>query len=594
MKRRKITAILLFMLPAAFPQAAPAAQQGSAFAQARAEADAGRFERAGEIYRQVLQAYPDDPKALGGLADALEAQGHWREAIPFLSRLVELEPKNSARLFQLAKMKSWHEETRLEAAQLFARALKSDPDNDEILASYAEMLSWSRSSRPQARAYFELALQKNPRNLRAIAGKAQLLAWNGEPNQALALYDQVLDLDPANVPALRGKAEIMNWKGRFLEASVLAQRARAAAPSDEQTTLELARAYVGLHKFAEAQQVIAGVDGGQNPDILDVRHEVQRGLGTYVESRYAFREEPTSATSSNVEFHRLDLAVSTPVGPGNRLTFLYQPTLYNNFQQGFNSNYFGAALDSSFSDRLSSHAYVGAQMFQNAPVNVEGAAGLSFKPISSTLLKFSFQRQPVEESLLSIRGQNSGGAFFGQVYSNLADVGISYDNAAHKMDFALDYTGGAYTGRNLDINRRFSVDAQIGKALHSDQPYVRFGYYADYTSFDHDAELQIGQPLSRQSGGYFSPTRYLLNQGVLTVSQRFGKNLSWGMSGTAGAQNVETLVSSFQTLQFASSFETHLLWRISPRNEARLGYEYLNVFNAFQRNLFRFSWRHYF
>jgi hypothetical protein len=28
-------------------------------------------------------------------------------------------------------------------------------------------------------------------------------------------------------------------------------------------------------------------------------------------------------------------------------------------------------------------------------------------------------------------------------------------------------------------------------------------------------------------------------------------------------------------------------------NEFRFTYEYLNVFNAFQRNLFRFAWRHY-
>jgi hypothetical protein len=233
-------------------------------------------------------------------------------------------------------------------------------------------------------------------------------------------------------------------------------------------------------------------------------------------------------------------------------------------------------------------------MSQNVPVNVDGGLAMRFKPVSSTTLKFSFQRQPVEESLLSLHGQDSGGVFFGQVYSNLADVGLSYDNARHKMDFSLDYTDGAYTGRDLDINRRFSVDAQMGKALHGDQPYVRLGYYGDYTGFDHDAELQFGQPLSGRIGGYFSPTRYLLNQGVLTVSHRFSKNVRWGMSGAAGAQNVETTTSSFSNAQFASSFETHLFWRVTPMNEVRLGYEYLDVFNAFQRNLFKFSWRHYF
>ena len=65
-------------------------------------------------------------------------------------------------------------------------------------------------------------------------------------------------------------------------------------------------------------------------------------------------------------------------------------------------------------------------------------------------------------------------------------------------------------------------------------------------------------------------------------------------NGTAGAQNVETSTASFSTTQFASSFETHLFWRVSPMNELRLNYQYLNVYNAFERNLYRFQWRHYF
>ena len=29
-------------------------------------------------------------------------------------------------------------------------------------------------------------------------------------------------------------------------------------------------------------------------------------------------------------------------------------------------------------------------------------------------------------------------------------------------------------------------------------------------------------------------------------------------------------------------------------NELRVNHQYLNVFNAFERNLYRFQWRHYF
>ena len=66
------------------------------------------------------------------------------------------------------------------------------------------------------------------------------------------------------------------------------------------------------------------------------------------------------------------------------------------------------------------------------------------------------------------------------------------------------------------------------------------------------------------------------------------------MSGAVGAQNVEVTGSTFSNAQLASSFETHLFLRVTPTNELRFGYDYLNVFNAFERNLFRFAWRHYF
>jgi len=53
------------------------------------------------------------------LAEALEAAGHWRDAMPFLSHLIEIQPNNSSRLLQLARMKSWQAETRSEALTLF-------------------------------------------------------------------------------------------------------------------------------------------------------------------------------------------------------------------------------------------------------------------------------------------------------------------------------------------------------------------------------------------------------------------------------------------------------------------------------------------
>jgi hypothetical protein len=59
-------------------------------------------------------------------------------------------------------------------------------------------------------------------------------------------------------------------------------------------------------------------------------------------------------------------------------------------------------------------------------------------------------------------------------------------------------------------------------------------------------------------------------------------------------QNVETSTASFRNAQFASSFGSRVFWRATAMNEFSFEYQYLNVFNAFNRHLYGFKWRHYF
>jgi hypothetical protein len=135
------------------------------------------------------------------------------------------------------------------------------------------------------------------------------------------------------------------------------------------------------------------------------------------------------------------------------------------------------------------------------------------------------------------------------------------------------------------------VDGNFGKSVLG-TPYVRLAYGFDYSRFQYDADAPT--PAPNQSGGYFSPTRYLLNYGGVTVSHKFSERLEFELTGTAGAQNVESSTSSFDNAQFASSFSSHLFWRPSARNEVRIAYDYLNVYNAFHRHLPSITWRHYF
>ncbi len=564
------------------------ARQQSLLEQARAEAAAGKSAQAQEDYRKVLQGDPNNTAALSGLAESLEAAGRWRDAMPFLSRLIEIQPNNSLALLRLARMKSWQSDTRSESLKLFARALKADPKNEEILVSYAEVLSWSRATRPQAQSYYEQALSKNPRNLRALDGEAQLLAWAGDSDRALELYDEVLSTDPSNVGALRGKAEILNWRGRHEEARRLVVRAMQTAPADERTITELARADYGLHHYEEAQHEMARV-GAPGPETEDLQRGISQALGTYVELGYGLRRN-----RQRLDYDQVEALVSTRLGSSNRIGLLYQPTFFRTRLQDFHSNYFAVMLDSEPSEILTTHAELDGEQYFGAPPQADGTLDLRYRVRPSFQFEAKAQREIVDDSLLSTRGELIDGLFLGQVRSNLATVGGSYSNREKNYDVSLSYSDGVYTGRNLASNRRWSLDANIGKSLHSYHPYVRIAYSITYLSFDHDADFQPSEASSRVTGGYFSPTRYLLNSGQLFVSHDLRRRVRWDAGGTLGVQNSETTFSSFSSARFASTFSAHLTWAVNSKNEFRTGYDFLDVYNAFHRHLFRVSLRHYF
>jgi tetratricopeptide (TPR) repeat protein len=542
---------------------------------------------------RVLQPLLEQPAAqmedYRAQAQIAEIAGNTREAAAAYRNILSLDPNDVSAIAKLAEMLSWSKSTRQQSAELFERGLKLDPNNASIAIPYAEQLSWSESTRARAMQLFDVVLQRDPGNLRALNGKAQLLAWSGHSEEALALYEKVLTKDPLNAEAMRGKAEILNWRGRYSQSRDLLAHAQELAPDDARTRLEMARAEIGLHRYADARSVLSTAQGVEGPEFSQVLVDVNRGLGTYVELDYIGRRN-----QQQLDFNRLEALFSLPIRSSSRLTFDYTPTLYSTDTGNFNSNHFGIGLDSAEGERFTTHVEFSANQYPGQPSEWNTAVGLHYQLSDSLVLQSGFERQPVEETMLSTRGLSFGGVFGGEVQSNLASVGASYSNSAHHYDASLTFAGGVYTGQNLDSNSRWGVDFNLGKSIRRSAPYLRISYGASYLSFDHDADFQSGQAPPPVTGGYYSPTKFLLNYGGLNATHKFGHKLEWDAAGTAGVQNAETAITQFSSAQFASTFATHAVWHVGAANDIRVGYDYLNVFNAFHRQLFLVGWRHYF
>ncbi len=594
-------------------------------------------------------------KELAAKVDALESQGKWREAIESLQQLIALEPNNAARLdqlgrwrswqsgwrdeslrllkracevgsddpkyctdyaevlswraeskqqavselrnvtsrspgytpavVQLARILSWNRDTLPESTSLLQSALKVQPDDPALLVAYADVLAGSHATRAQAMQAYDRALQADPKNVGALTGKAQQLAWTGHSTEAMVLYDKTLAIDPNNTAALRGKAEILNWKGEYEQAAGLLRRVLEIAPEDQSASAELARSQVKMRQYAAAKATAAGLPG--SPEYRDVQEDIFRATGTWTEVGAGFRYN-----RENLDYNRLNVVVSSPLGYDNRLTFRYAPTLYSTSSNGdFNSNNYGVDFATRVGEKVRMNFMAGADTYPGMSSEITAGAQLRYRVNPSWEFKFSGERTPVDESYLSLRGISVGGVEYGQVSANLGTVGFTYNNHKHGYDVSVGYSDGAYTGRNLDTNRRWSVEGDAGKSF-GGAPYFRIGYGMAYTSFDYNAEDPLA-PVG-QFGNYFSPQQFLLNYGSFTVSHKFSQKLEFEVIGTAGVQNVGSTTSNFGDPQFASSFAAHMLWRLRPADEVRLGYDYLNVYNAFHRHLPFVSYRHYF
>jgi tetratricopeptide (TPR) repeat protein len=542
------------------------------------------------LLQHASELQPNNSQYAYDYADVL-ARGseHRAEALQVLRSIVERDPKFLPAISRLAEILSWSGASRADSGKLYQQGLALEPRNLELLDGYGEMLSWDHTTRPQAELIFNRALETRPNDPRALVGKAQLLAWSGRSDEALAMYDSVLRTDPHHPTALRGRAEILNWKGRYAEARDLLLQAKNTAPDDPGVSLELARSEAGLGHFAYARSILHDIASGSSNEGQDLRQAVSRALGTWVEVGYMGRRN-----RRNLDYDRATLLVSTPINSSNRFTFGYKPTFWGTKTGDFDSHYFMGAIDSQVSEQGTTHVQIGVEDYPNHTTQVDAGADLNYRFNPSWAFDAGFERAAVEESMLSTRGIELNGVTFGAVRSNLGHIGLGYSSQHGHWDASLHYTDGLYTGETADSNRRYGVDLDLGKMIRSDKPYLRLSYGVSYMSFDHDADFLPGTAPAPLAGGYFSPTRYLLNYGGLGSNWRFGNKVEWRASTSLGVQNVETTGSDFSNPGFAATVSSNLLWRATPTNEIRLGYDFLNVYNAFRRHLVSVSWRHYF
>ena len=169
----------------------------AALADAKAALDAGDLGAAADIYGAVLQADPENLKALAGMAECMIAAGQWERARDLLSSLPPEQAKDAAIVALLARLSQIEEARKLGDPRALEKALSADPDNHEARVKLAKILN-VEGDREAATDHL-IAIMKKDR------------AWDddGARRQLLQFLDVWGFKDPASVAARRKMSAIL-------------------------------------------------------------------------------------------------------------------------------------------------------------------------------------------------------------------------------------------------------------------------------------------------------------------------------------------------------------------------------------------------
>jgi predicted O-linked N-acetylglucosamine transferase (SPINDLY family) len=193
---------------------------------------AGRLDLAGEIYRRILQAEPDQAEAHNNLGVVLHAQGSLDEATACYRRAIAARPDLVEAHNNLAN--ALQEQGERDAAIVeYRRAIDLRPDYPEAHNNLGAVLR-ARGFLDEALTCSRRAVELRPGMAEAHSNLADTLRDLGRTREAIACYQQALQLKPG-LPAIHVNLGMaLHDLGRLDDAAASYCRAIRLQPDNSQ------------------------------------------------------------------------------------------------------------------------------------------------------------------------------------------------------------------------------------------------------------------------------------------------------------------------------------------------------------------------
>ena len=210
----------------------------------------GQLSPAQALYRQVLQADPDQPDALQLLGLIEHQQGHSAVAVDLIKRAIEARPQAAMYHFNLGN--TLNDMGRLEeAVSSFRTAIALQPNFPDASYNLGNTLK-DMGQLDEAIASYQQALQFNPGFAEYYLKIGNALLDLGRTDEAIASYRQTIVLQPTYAEAHYNLGNALIEKGQVDEAIASFRQALALKPDDVATLCNYARARMGQGQSDEA------------------------------------------------------------------------------------------------------------------------------------------------------------------------------------------------------------------------------------------------------------------------------------------------------------------------------------------------------
>jgi protein O-GlcNAc transferase len=224
---------------------------------------AGNFQKAENIYKEILSVQPDNFYALHYLGVLYSQLGNYDPAVGYIEKAIEVNPSDAHAYYNLGI--AFQGKGCLDKAiTSYQKSLQLNPSNADAYVNLGITLK-EKGQLDGAITSYQKALQLNPNLIAAMNNLGIALKEKGRLNDSITLYQKALQIYPNSADILHNFGIALQEKGQLDDAINSYQKALQLKPHSADILFNLGTA---LMEQGKQNQAIAAFD-----KVLDYDHD---------------------------------------------------------------------------------------------------------------------------------------------------------------------------------------------------------------------------------------------------------------------------------------------------------------------------------